>query len=530
MSSQRTWSSLSFRMGVIAIVLVVMVAVPGMVTEANLVAMRTENARAEHASTALREYLVLDALGDAIERKVARGALTTSAARAAALVEIKAQIARIDGATNREITIIRREKFGGPSRQAMLAEEQAQERDTHRLRTTFARIIAGHGDATGDWRAIVRHGIEGEQIEVREAQVRAVAALERTQAAFFVTTLLLVLGGLAMMAWTRANVLDPLQRLLASTQSVTRHDYAMLLPDRGPREFRLLNRSFNAMAAEIGRAQARLEEANRGLEDEVRQRTAELLAANGSLRGLDEQRRGFIAAAGHELRTPIAVLRSDAEVALRERAPTLESLRASLERIVRSAVALGRLVEDMLRVARADAPVLSYERESVDLRTLVADGLAEFRPVVEADGGCIVLNAGEAPLLVRIDPLRIGQVLRIVFDNAVKHSSCEPSIRVTLHTLPGEARIEIADGGEGIAPDLLPYLFDRTRWPRRRSEDGHGLGLTIAATIMEAHDGSIGIRSDPDTGAVVTLTFPRDEAAFDAPQRGKEDHNALADR
>ncbi len=530
MSSERTWSSLSFRMGVIAIVLAVTVAVPGMVIETNLVALRKESERAGHASTALREYLELEALGDAAERRVVSGALADPTAQAAALAVIEAQIDRIDRATNREIKIIREERFNPRGRQAMLAGEQAQERDTRRLRASFARVIAGQDDTGADWRSTVRHAIEGEQREVREAQVGAVDALERTQVAFIVTALLLLLGGLAMMAWTRANVLDPLHRLLASTQRVAQRDFAMLLPDRGPREFRLLNRSFNTMAAEIGRAQARLEEANRGLEDEVRQRTAELLAANVSLRGLDEQRRGFIAAAGHELRTPIAVLRSDAEVALRERAPTLESLRASLERIVRSAVALGRLVEDMLRVARADAPVLSYERESVDLRALVADGLAEFRPVVEADGGCIVLNAGDTPLLVRIDPLRIGQVLRIVFDNAVKHSSCEPSIRVTLHAAQEEVRIEIADGGEGIAPDLMPYLLDRTRWPRRRTDDGHGLGLTIAATIMEAHDGHLEIRSDPEEGAVVTLTLPRDEAACDAPQRGNEDHNALADR
>lgn len=514
MSPQRTWSSLSLRMAAIAIVLAALVAAPGLVAETNLVEMRKENERAGHASTALREYLALESLGDTVERDAAAGALATPEARARALAMVNAQIDRIDRSTSREMTIIRSEGFSARSQRSMLAQEEAQEIDTRSLRHSFARIVAGNAANAGDWRALVRHAIEGEQTEVRDAQVRAVDALERTQVAFFATTLVLVLGALALLAWTRANILDPLRRLLDSTRRVAQRDFVMLLPDRGPREFRLLNRSFNAMAEEIGRAQARLEEANRGLEGEVRQRTAELLAANASLRSLDEHRRGFIAAAGHELRTPIAVLRSDAEVALRDRAPTLDSLRASLDRIVRTAGTLGRLVEDMLRVARADAPVLSYERESVDLVTLVGNALADFRPVVEADGGIVTITGIGRAVPVRVDPLRIGQVLRIVFDNAVKHCSGEPCICVTIGVAAGEARIEIADCGDGIAPDLLPQLFDRARWPRRRTEDGHGIGLTIAATIMEAHGGRIEIRSNPGEGAVVTLLLPCDGGAL----------------
>lgn len=533
MSSLRTSSGLSFRMAVIALMLAMTIAAPGVVAEANLVTMRKENERAGHASTALREYLVLEAMGDAVERRMATGGVATPGQRRAALSALDAQLDRIDRATSHEITLIGSEGFATANREALITEERLQEIDTRHLRASFARMVTQTAPAWpgpgGDWRAIVRHGIENEQLEVRAAQVRAVDALERTQVAFFATAALLVLGGLGLMAWTRANVLDPLQRLLDSTRRVAQRDFAMNLPDRGPREFRLLNRAFNAMTAETERAQARLEAANHDLEDEVRQRTADLLAANASLRALDHHRRNFIAAAGHELRTPIAVLRSDAEVALRDRAPTLDALRASLKRIVRSAGTLGRLIEDMLRVARADAPVLSYERETVDLDTLVASALADFRPVVEADGGTVSLTGIGRPLPVRVDPLRIGQVLRIVFDNAVKHGSEEPCICVTLALQAHEAVVEIADCGDGIAPDLLPHLFDRTRWPRRRDEDGHGLGLTIAATIMEAHGGRIEVRSQAGMGAVVTLRLPCAMDGADPQETGEGDHNALAD-
>lgn len=508
--SGQVLASLSFRVTAVLVLLVVLVMVPGFVAEESLYTVRQESLRAGQASNALREYLVLQALGNRIEDQRHAGLLRTPQAQASAMSAIENQIAKIDRATAIELRIIRDTTLPMTQRSELIEEEQHQGRATARIRQSMRTYVGGGTD--DGWRDAVLAGIAGEQAEVRAAQVRAVTALERTQVAFFVTGLVLALAGIGTLFWLRGNVLDPLRRLLASTQRVAQRDFSTMLPERGPPEFRFLNRSFNAMALEIGSAQARLEAANQQLEGQVRARTGELLEANTALRQMDDKRRRFVAEAGHELRTPIAVLRSDAEVALRDRQATAQSLRASLERIVRTAGVLGRLVDDMLRIARADAPVLFYERERIDLVALVRNTLDEFRPMIEADGGTASLSAGP-PLAARVDPVRIGQVLRIVFDNAVKHSSAEPCIWAEVRESEGHAVIRIADRGEGIAPELLPALFERERRPRRRSaEGGLGLGLTIAATIVEAHGGTIAVQSVVGQGTVVEICLPCETA------------------
>lgn len=499
-------ASLPLRMALIGLAASVLIVVPGLIAERSLMTVREENERAGFSAAALREYLKLGRVSDAGLALVRSGQVKDEASRRKVLDMIEAQIRRIDRATAAEQEIIRKGPFTPERAATMRREEQGQRDRTAKLRTMKAQVLTGFFEDA--WWQEMQHGVESEEEEVRGAHLRAVAALEQTQLAFFATSLVLVLAAIVIALWARGNIVEPLQRLLNSTHRVARNDFSVDLPDKGPREFRALNRAFNTMAAQLGRSQARLESANRRLEDEVRARTADLLAANASLRELDDRRRGFIATAGHELRTPVAVLRTDAEVALRDGKPTVEGLLASLERVVRTAGTLGRLIEDMLRVARADAPVLSYERETIDLGTLVMGALDDFRPVIEADGGVVSVAGLDQVLVVRVDPLRIQQVLRIVLDNAVTHGGDELGVHVELSRDDGFASVRIADRGEGIDPARLPDLLDRSQWPRRRSEDGHGLGLTIAATIMEAHDGTIAIASAPGSGVVVTLRLP----------------------
>mgnify|MGYP002651785470 CR=1 FL=1 len=522
--------SLPMRMAAIALAVSALVLIPGLYAEHSLVVVRQENERAGYAAAALRQYLAMGSTSDWALAQVRSGKVKDEASRKALLDTIEAQIVRIDRATEAEMAIIAHGRFNAGRAAQMNREEQGQKERARLLRAMKGQVLNGFYE--DEWWRQLRFGVESEESEIRSAQQRAVAALERTQMAFFATSAVLIIGSLIIGLWARGNIVLPLQRLLSSTHRISRQDYGIALPDRGPREFRALNRSFNTMAAQVARSQARLVSVNRRLEDEVRERTAELLAANASLRGLDDRRRGFIATAGHELRTPVAVLRTDAEVALRDPTPSVGSLRSSLERVIRTASTLGRLIDDMLRLARADAPVLSYERKSVDLADIVRGALDEFRPVVEADGGRITLSTSDDNLAVKVDPLRIMQVLRIVLDNAVTHGGDELCICTSLFREEGFACVRISDCGVGIAQDRLSGLLDRTQWPRRRTEDGHGLGLTIAATIMEAHDGSIAITSEFGQGVVVILRLPCDEAGLSAgPVHGLElTENAMAVR
>lgn len=221
------------------------------------------------------------------------------------------------------------------------------------------------------------------------------------------------------------------------------------------------------------------------------------------------QMRRFMADAAHELRTPIAVLRSRAEVAQqRERDPAAYT--AALRGVEEEAGRLGRIVEDLLTLAHADAGERPVVRERLYLDDVALDAADAARALARRRGVSLAVGTfEEAP--VTGDPALVRQLLMIVLDNAVKFTPEGGHVRVDVTARDGASVVTVNDTGIGIAADQAPHVFERffRGEHARERAPGAGLGLSIARWIADAHGATIDLHSEPGRGTQVTIRFPR---------------------
>lgn len=211
------------------------------------------------------------------------------------------------------------------------------------------------------------------------------------------------------------------------------------------------------------------------------------------------QVRQFVADASHELRTPLASIRGYAELTRRGREEPGPDTRHALGRIESEATRMTGLVEDLLLLARLDAGrPLSTGDADTDLAPLVVDAVSDARAA--GPGHHWRLSLPEEPAPIRADPARIQQVLVNLLANARTHTP--PGTTVTAHVSreTSAVRLRIEDDGPGIAPDLLPRVFERFARgdaSRSRAAGSTGLGLAIVQAVVTAHGGRVGVRSEP---------------------------------
>jgi len=234
--------------------------------------------------------------------------------------------------------------------------------------------------------------------------------------------------------------------------------------------------------------------------DEVERLGSTLNEMLGRLEAGLQRERDFVADAGHELRTPLALLRTELELALRQ-GQSEEELREALRVSVEEVDRLAQLADDLLLIARYDRGRLPLRVESVDARSLLDSVVTRFQ--WRADEATRPL-ASEAPsgLTVRGDRLRLEQALGNLVDNALRHGRG----RVTLRAADGNGSVELAveDQGDGFADGFAERAFER--FSRAHHEGGGaGLGLAIVRVIAEAHGGS----ADVSGGSRVRLMLPR---------------------
>lgn len=227
--------------------------------------------------------------------------------------------------------------------------------------------------------------------------------------------------------------------------------------------------------------------------------------------------RRFVADASHELRTPLASIRGYAELTRRGREDIGPDTRHALRRIESEAARMTTLVEDLLLLARLDAG-RPLEPGRPDLSPLVVDAVSDAQVV--SPGHLWRLDLPDEPVIVLGDPARLHQVLANLLANARTHTP--PGTTVTARVIRGgggeAARAEIEDDGPGIAPELLPHVFERFARgdaSRSRSAGSTGLGLAIVHAVVTAHGGEVEVESRPGR-TVFTVRLLASETAADS--------------
>ncbi|MDB5057838.1 MAG: histidine kinase [Chloroflexi bacterium] len=218
------------------------------------------------------------------------------------------------------------------------------------------------------------------------------------------------------------------------------------------------------------------------------------------------RQRDFVADAAHELRTPLAIMRTAAELGLADDSQG-EQQRA-LEQTLAQNNHLTRLVESLSLLARADSGAITLDRAVVDLSGLAEESVEAVEMLAE-DRGIRLSTQSQPGIRAFGDIGRLRQLLFILLDNALKYTPEGGSVLLSVVAQSGMARLEIRDTGPGIDPQDLPRLFDRFyRADRARTGEGTGLGLAIGRWIAEAHGGRIVATNAPDGGALFTVTLP----------------------
>ena len=235
---------------------------------------------------------------------------------------------------------------------------------------------------------------------------------------------------------------------------------------------------------------------------------------NDMLESLDQsfaRQRRFVADASHELRTPVAVIRNKAGIALLE-TPSLPEAMTSLQEIRSETERLSLLLTDLLTLARGDEGQARFEREVVDFDRLV-ETVAATTEVLAAERSIQLTVQTPHPVTITGDEARLIQVVMNLLDNAIYYTPAGGRITLLVEQTPSTVCLQVRDTGIGIAPEHLPHIFERfyrVDSARSQTERGSsGLGLSIVEWIVRAHVGSVSVESEVGRGSCFTVHLPR---------------------
>ena len=218
------------------------------------------------------------------------------------------------------------------------------------------------------------------------------------------------------------------------------------------------------------------------------------------------RQREFAADASHELRTPLAVIRASVEHLRRHPRKPVESVGTALEDIEAEVGRLTHLVDDLLLLARADSGAIELEHRPLDLADVAADAVAPLAQLASERKVALVLDPEPAPAVG--DAGRLGQVVGILVDNAVRHSPPDGKVLVRTRADRDGASVVVEDEGPGIPPEDADHIFDRFWRAPGAPDGGTGLGLAIARWVVERHGGSIAVDPSAPRGARFTVRLP----------------------
>ncbi|MCJ8223830.1 ATP-binding protein [Bacillus paralicheniformis] len=231
-------------------------------------------------------------------------------------------------------------------------------------------------------------------------------------------------------------------------------------------------------------------------------------------RRLDKLRKDFIANVSHELRTPISMLQGYSEAIVDDIASSEEEKKEIAQVIYDESLRMGRLVNDLLDLARMEAGHISLNVEQVELREFFERVFRKFYGVASDKEITLSHNLDLHEAKFVFDPDKMEQVLTNLIDNAIRHTNAGGTVHVDVQSAQSGLKIAVKDSGSGIPEEDLPFIFERfykADKARTRGKGGTGLGLAIVKNIVDAHNGSITVHSMLNEGTSFTFYIPRNK-------------------
>jgi phosphoserine phosphatase RsbU/P len=228
-------------------------------------------------------------------------------------------------------------------------------------------------------------------------------------------------------------------------------------------------------------------------------------------RDLERQRDEFFASISHDLRTPIAAIKSAIGVVLADMPPGMPArLQRLLGNVDLAADEMTVLIEDLLEIARLQSGRVELWRSSVDVCDVVVRAARAVEPLTQARGQSVRFSFPVRPVAASVDAERLGRVLRNLLGNAQKYGRENGAIVAGVARAPGEIHIDVTDDGPGIGPADQERIFDRFYRADSSGSAGSGLGLAIARGLVELHGGRLSVESTPGQGSTFRIALPVD--------------------
>lgn len=358
--------------------------------------------------------------------------------------------------------------------------------------TTFRRVQDYRGVAAlaaarpldyGGWGLVVK-------MDEREAYAPIARAL-RLGVTFGLIVAAVGLGAAYLLA---RNFLRPVRQLATAAARVAGGDYHAPVPVNSADELGALSASFNEMTAAI------------------RAHSAERDRAEAALREADRRKDEFIAMLGHELRNPLSAIANAARL-WKEAGDETESAKMAQDVIERQTANLGRHVEDLLDVVRITEGKIELRRQFIDVGETIARAVEVARVLIEEKRHTLELTLAPRGLrCIEADPTRIEQILVNLLINAAKYTPAGGRIAVAERQVGSDVIITVSDNGHGIAPQMLPEIFElftQADGSLARASGGLGIGLSLCRQLVELHGGTISAHSDGvGCGAEFTVRLP----------------------
>jgi len=267
------------------------------------------------------------------------------------------------------------------------------------------------------------------------------------------------------------------------------------------------NRELEALNRTLSKANVELATSNQALQQEVVERAR----AEGALKDADRQKNEFLAILAHELRNPLAPIRNAVQIMNRRQLTDPEVVWAR-DVIERQLLHLARLVDDLLDVSRITSGTINLVKESVSLATVITRAIETAQPLIEQQGHELVIDVPHDVPEVEADVIRLIQAISNLINNAAKYTNAGGRITVRAEIKEDTVEICVADNGIGIAPEMLPSIFNLfTRLDEHEDgvQSGLGVGLALARRLVEMHGGTLSAKSEGvDAGSEFRVVLP----------------------